>query len=64
MKSSGGQPSTSAAIWVSTVSEPVPRSVAPTSRLKLPSSFILMLAAPMSRLGMAVPCMTSATPLP
>ena len=59
-----GTPRVSAAICASTVSEPVPRSVAPTSRLKLPSSFILMLAAPMSSPAMAVPCMQTAMPSP
>ena len=64
MMSLSGVPSVSAAICASTVSEPVPRSVPPTSTLKLPSSFILMLAAPMSSPGMAVPCMQTAMPNP
>ena len=59
-----GTPSTSAAIWASTVSAPVPRSVAPTRRLNEPSSFNLMLAPPISRNGMAVPCMQKAKPRP
>ncbi len=49
--SSTGVPSTSAAIWPRIVSAPVPRSVAPNSRLNEPSSLILMLAPPMSRTG-------------
>jgi len=49
MMSSTAHPNTSATIWAITVSEPVPRSVAPISRLKEPSSFIFRLAAPMSR---------------
>ncbi len=57
-------PKISAAIWARTVSDPVPRSVAPTSKLNEPSSFSLILAPPMSRYGIAVPCMTSATPKP
>jgi hypothetical protein len=61
---SSGTPRTSAAIWPSTVSEPVPRSVAPTSRLKEPSSFILMVAAAMSMSGMPDPCMWADIPTP
>ena len=62
--SSSGTPSVSAAIWANTVSDPVPRSVAPTSTLKLPSSFIFILAAPMSSPGIAVPCIQTAIPSP
>ena len=62
--SSVSTPSTSAAICASTVSAPVPRSVAPTSRLNEPSSFILIDAEPMSTNGMPVPCMQSAKPMP
>ena len=64
MMSSSGTPSTSAAIWPSTVSDPVPRSVAPTRQLNEPSSFILIDAAPISRYGIAVPCITQAMPMP
>ena len=64
MMSSSGTPSTSAAIWPNTVSDPVPRSVAPTRQLNDPSSFILIDAAPISRYGMAVPCITQAIPMP
>ena len=46
-----GTPSASAAIWQNMVSAPVPMSVAPTSRLNEPSSFILIDAAPMSTPG-------------
>ena len=59
-----GTPSTSAAIWPSTVSAPVPRSVAPTSMLNEPSSLSFMLQPPMSRNGIAVPCMQKAKPSP
>ena len=62
--SSRGTPSTSAAIWPSTVSAPVPRSVAPTSMLNEPSSLSLIEQPPMSRKGMAVPCMQKANPIP
>ena len=41
MMSSTSQPTVSATICASTVSEPVPMSVAPISRLNEPSSFIL-----------------------
>ncbi len=64
MISSNGTPSVSAAICPKTVSDPVPRSVAPTKRLKEPSSLILMLAPPISRLGIDVPCISKATPIP
>ena len=64
MMSCSGTPNTSAAIWAKTVSDPVPRSVAPTRRLKEPSSLILMLAPPISRPGMAVPCIHIAAPRP
>src|ERR1051325_2410156 len=47
--SSRGTPNTSAAICAKTVSEPVPKSVAPTRRLKEPSSFSLIEAPPISR---------------
>ena len=57
-------PRTSATICARTVSDPVPRSVAPINRLKEPSSFILRLAAPMSRYGIAVPCIIMAMPMP
>ena len=59
-----GTPSVSAAIWARTVSEPVPRSVAPTRRLKEPSSLSLILAAPMSSPAMPVPCIQIARPIP
>jgi len=64
MISSVFTPKISAAIWAKIVSLPVPRSVAPTSRLKEPSSFSFKLAPPISRYGIAVPCMTMATPIP
>ena len=64
MMSSTGTPSTSAAICASTVSAPVPRSVAPNSRLKDPSSFILIEHAPMSTSGIPEPCMQRAKPMP
>jgi hypothetical protein len=57
-------PSTSAAICARMVSLPVPRSVAPTSRLKVPSSFAFTVAEPMSSPGMPVPCIANATPFP
>ncbi len=59
-----GTPSTSAAICPSTVSDPVPRSVAPTRRLNEPSSFILMVDAAMSILGIPEPCIWTDMPMP
>ena len=56
--------STSATICASTVSLPVPRSVAPISRLNEPSSFILIVAAPMSISGMLEPCIRQHMPMP
>ena len=53
-----------AAIWPGTMSLPVPRSVAPMSRLKEPSSFILILAAPMSTSGTLEPCIRAHMPSP
>ena len=61
---STGTPSASAATWQNIVSEPVPMSVAPISRLKEPSSFILIEAAPMSTPGMPEACITIAMPTP
>ena len=61
---SSSQPRASAAICASTVSLPVPRSVAPISRLNEPSSFIFSEAAPMSISGMLEPCMSAAMPMP
>jgi hypothetical protein len=61
---STGTPSVSAATWQNIVSEPVPMSVAPMSRLNEPSSFILMEAAPISTPGMPEACMTMAMPTP
>jgi hypothetical protein len=46
------------------VSEPVPRSVAPISRLNEPSSFIFSVAAAISSPAMPLPCMTTAIPMP
>ena len=57
-------PSVSAAICAITVSLPVPRSVAPISRLNEPSSLILIVAAPMSISGMLEPCIRHAMPMP
>ena len=62
--SSTGTPRTSAAIWASTVSEPVPRSVAPKSTLNDPSSLILIEHAAMSTSGIPEPWMASAMPRP
>ena len=64
MMSSTSQPTVSATICARIVSEPVPMSVAPMSRLKEPSSFILSDAPPMSMYGMAVPCIANAAPTP
>ena len=64
LMSSRGTPRTSAAIWPITVSAPVPRSVAPMSMLNDPSSLSLIEQPPMSRNGMAVPCMQKAKPRP
>ena len=59
---STGTPIASAAIWLRTVSLPVPRSVAPTSRLKNPSSFNFKTTAPISKSGIPDPCMAIAVP--
>ena len=44
------------------VSQPVPMSAAPMSRLYPPSSFSLMVAEPTSTLEMQEPCIAIATP--
>ena len=64
MISDTGTPSCSAAICARMVSEPVPRSVAPISRLKEPSSFILMVAAPISNPAIPLPWIMTAIPMP
>ena len=57
-------PSASAAICVKIVSAPVPRSVAPHSRLIVPSLFKISAALPQSTPAMPLPCMAQAMPTP